>query len=130
VQAAVRPTTVTVFAVDPGLDGFAAFVRRFAGLVKYALNHRGGRIDVAALASAMAHREITVRKGLAWLDARGDVSVVRRDADGLEVTPGDGETDLARAADLAADLTALLMETAAYRQHFRRAELKSLVSTP
>jgi hypothetical protein len=33
---------------------------------------------------------------------------------------GGGEADLARAADLAADLTALLMETAAYRRHLRR----------
>jgi single-stranded-DNA-specific exonuclease len=125
-RAKVNPQTITLFFVDPGLDTASTFVPRLAGLVKYALNHRGGRVDVAALAAAMAHREITVRKGVAWLVARGDVTVVRRDADEIELQQGRGEPDLARAADIAADLTALLMETAAYRKHLRRADVEAL----
>ena len=119
-RAKVNPQTITLFLVDPRLDTASTFMPRFVGLVKYALNHRGGHLGTAALAAAMAHREITVRTALAWLIAQGDVEVARRDEAGPVLRRGRGKADLARAADLAADLTALLMETAAYRKHLRR----------
>ncbi len=125
-RAKVEPQMITLFLVDPGLDATATFMSRFVGLIKYALNHRGGQVEMAALAAAMAHRETTVRTALTWLVARGDVEVVRRDAEGPVLRRAPGEADLARAADLAADLTALLMETAAYRRHLRQADIEAL----
>ncbi len=42
VIAQVKPQTVYLFAADPGLDALEPFVKRLAGLVKYALSQRGG----------------------------------------------------------------------------------------
>jgi single-stranded-DNA-specific exonuclease len=128
-RAKVEPAKITLFAIDPGLDAAATFMPRFVGLIKYALNHRGGQIEMTALAAAMAHREVTVRTALAWLVAQGDVEVVRREAEGPVLRRGHGEADLTRAADLSADLTALLMETAAYRKHVQHMDIGALFSS-
>jgi len=126
VRAKVNPQTITLFCVGPGLDATSAFVTRFVGLIKYALRHYDGEVAVSRLTAAMAHREATVRKALAWLVARGDVAVERRDAETWTLRRAEGDGDLARAANLAAELTALLMETAAYRKHLRRVDMKAL----
>ena len=69
--AQVEPARVCLFGRDPGADTPDAFIRRLTGLVKHALNARGGRAPIAPLAAATAQRETTVRLGLAWLAARG-----------------------------------------------------------
>lgn len=123
----VAPEWVYLFAADPGLDQLDRFLERLAGLVKYALNVYGGRTHVSALATSLAHREATVRVGLAWLAAHGDI-VLKDDGVGeLHMTLGVKEVgdDLDRQTEV---LRALLEETAAYRAYFRRADGQTLVS--
>jgi single-stranded-DNA-specific exonuclease len=69
----VQPTSVWIVGEDPGTDAPQQFVQRLGGLVKYALSKREGEVQIATLASAMAHREVTIRLALNWLEAKGDV---------------------------------------------------------
>ncbi len=119
--AAVGPERVVVFARDPGMDEAAAFLGRLAGLVKRALRVDEGRVELATLAAATAQRETTVRRGIAWLVAKGQVAVVENMGAEMILAPG-GAPDPAAVGQATGELQALLAETAAYRTHFARAE--------
>ncbi len=122
----VSPETVYLFGLDPGLDRPAKFLKRLAGLVKHALNSNQGWVDIPTLAAATAQREATVRAGLAWLVARGNIVVLGEDGDDIRLAAG-GQPASADLPQVAARLKALLKETAAYRAHFARAEKGTLI---
>ena len=123
----VSPKAVYLFGVDPDLDRLEEFLQRLAGLTKRALRSSQGQVDVSTLAAATAQRESTVRAGLAWLEARGHVTVHTADGDGdvVYLAPG-SQTVQGDLSQKAARLSALLEETAAYRSYFARAEPEQL----
>ncbi len=119
----VDPATIYLFAADPGLDTLPAFASRLAGLVKYALANRSGQFTLEALAAATAQREITVRTGLEWLSARGQVTLVNEST----LAAGSGQP-LSNLNAISERLNALLRETAAYRAFYRRADPARLLA--
>jgi single-stranded-DNA-specific exonuclease len=122
----VVPETVYLFGIDPGLGHLEKFLKHLAGLIKRALNSSEGRVNVSTLAAATAQRESTVRAGLAWLAARGHVVVLNEEGDEVNLAVGSQTVsdDLPR---IAARLSALLEETAAYRVYFARATVERLM---
>ncbi len=126
VVARVQPTRIYLVGRDPNLDQPEAFLRRLAGLVKHVVNARAGRTTLAALAAATAQTETTVRLGLEWLEAAGQLAV-SVDGPDLLLAAGSGRpsTDATRAT-IGSRLSAALAESAAYRAHFRRATPESL----
>ncbi|MBN1921945.1 MAG: single-stranded-DNA-specific exonuclease RecJ [Anaerolineae bacterium] len=124
--AIVSPHEVAVFSNDPDLDTQNKFIKRLAGLINYALNHKEGKISVAALAAAMAHRKKTVRLGLAWMAAYGALTIVH-DAGNIITVTHNGTQDPSALAQLTVELQAMLEETAAYRRHFARTGVEILL---
>ena len=121
----VQPRQVVLVGVDPQLDGMEAFLARLAGLIKPVLTG-DGTVSLSFLAAATAQREVTVRAGLRWLAARGHLRVLEENDDRLQFASGDGVASGELAA-AAADLQALLGESAAYRRFFTRAEPASIL---
>jgi single-stranded-DNA-specific exonuclease len=122
----VSPGCVYVFGIQPETEKTGAFLKRLAGLVKYGIRSKGGRMSVARLSAATAHREATIRKGLAWLEAAGHIHVLAHNEDEIRVSAGDGLIRTGNAA-LERQLSALLQETAAFRKYFLSANTSSLV---
>lgn len=122
-----QPRTLHLFAVDPQTAPADRFLHRLAGLCKHALRHHQGRAAIGRLAAASAHREATVRAGLAWLAARGDLAV--REEDGTVLLADGGPADSAAADRASARVRELLAETAAYRRFFAAAPLDALLRT-
>ncbi len=122
------PSEVVLFAVDPGLDSLGTFLPRLAGLLKHALTQRGGRVLLSELAAAMAHAETTVRLGLEWMLAQGqlDASIDRLGqvtvcaGRGKAALPGNAQEGGRRIVE--EHLQAQLQEAAAYRSYFRQAD--------
>jgi hypothetical protein len=129
VLQAVKPGKVVLFAVDPGLDRGEAFLQRLAGLVKYAMKSGQDWVSLPALAAATAHRLATVRAGLEWLQARGHIRIVTFAGEAAFLEKGDGIEQPA-STGIAARLTAILEETAAYRQYYAHADQDSLLRLP
>lgn len=125
----VEPKRVVLFAVDPGLAGRRPFLERLMGLVKHALKAYEGRMEMADLGAALAHRKATVRTGIDWLAAKGLLTMTRDSLDSVEIEQG-GEPSPAESARLLAQLQELLAETAAYRRHFIRTDAEKLVRFP
>jgi single-stranded-DNA-specific exonuclease len=123
----VAPETVYLFGIDPDLDHPEVFLRRLAGLTRYALNSHQGRANVSTLAAATAQREATVRQGIAWLAARGHLVVLSEEGDEIQLAEGDRVADPKGFQKPLGSLKALLEETAAYRAHFARADRETLI---
>lgn len=123
----VAPQTVYLFAPPGGDEATEAFMAHLAGLVKFALNQRGGRVNYAALAAATAQREVVVRKGLTWMVERGKVRVLGEEGKSLILAAGGEVNDPAGAAQLWVEIQSLLAETRAYREYFRKAPAESLL---
>ena len=124
----VTPQTVYVFKNDPGMDQAEPFLSRLAGLVKYTLRARGGVAQLSALAAATAQSESVVLVGLAWLEARGHVRVIRQSGSELYLEAGAGEPQEAH-SQVAVQLQAMLAETAAFRRYFSRADRDALIAS-
>lgn len=121
---------LVLFGCDPGMDEAGAFVRRLAGLVKFALYAKEGKLNLEAAAAATAQRASTVRAGLNLLAAQGQVTVVEQTGDQCLLARGGGALDRpdAHQADAArADLDAMLAETGAYRSYVLKAPVEAVV---
>jgi single-stranded-DNA-specific exonuclease len=122
----VSPSTVYLFGVDPGLDRPRPFLERLAGLVKRALHASGGEVSIPVLATRLAQRAATVRLGVRWLAARGQVAVEGEAGQVMILIPGSGAPSPELAA-LEARLGEALAETAAYRRYFATAPAEELL---
>jgi len=116
VLSRVDAERVYVFDVDPGVDEYDQFHRRFAGLVKYAIEQYGGVSTIADLAGAMGQGERVVIQALDVLAALGVKA-------GLATG---GKVTFERCEPLAAEkaeevLLLMLEESRAFRRAFRNA---------
>lgn len=123
----VAPQKVFLFATHPGSGTPERFVKRLGGLLHYALNARQGEARLVALAGAMGHREITVRKGIEWLVARGAIAIAHDEAGLLRITKGHAPNGT-NPQLIDAELQRLLDETTAYRRYFKLADARALLS--
>ena len=121
----VKPRKVYLFAVSPAEEKPDAFLSRLAGLAKFVINQRGGRVTAQELAGASGHRERAVQLGLEWLAAGGHVSLHKEDGTYI-ISRGNNVTNPYLQKELYIAVRGILEETAAYRAHFKRAGVESL----
>jgi single-stranded-DNA-specific exonuclease len=121
---AAQPATVYLVAREPATDEMPIFVERLMGMVKHDLHRRGGVVAVPRLAAALGQREATVRVGLAWLAARGQLRILEMNGDRLRLQAGGEPTGDRESLEFR--LRRMLDETAAYRRHFCSAPVEVL----
>jgi single-stranded-DNA-specific exonuclease len=124
----VKPKRIYLFGVSPNAEKTDEFLSRLAGMAKFIINQRGGKITIGELASVMAQREGAIRIGLEWLAAGGHVSIQRDTSrDAVLLSAGNGELNQYVQRELYLSVRGILEETAAYRAHFARASMDSLL---
>jgi single-stranded-DNA-specific exonuclease len=125
----VKPRIVHVFAVPPAEEKPDDFLKRLAGLCKFALNNKEGKTTLHELSAAMASRGIAVELGLQWLAAGGQLSVNIED-DNVLLSKETQEKNPYLQAELFTALRGVLSETSAYRKYFATVtDLKTLFET-
>ena len=126
--AQVSPRSVVLCGVTSVEDRIEPFLRRLAGLLKHDLSKRQGQVYLPALAAACGQRLATVRKGIEWLEARGQIVIQKWEGDDLLVTQGTGDGPSPQVTpDLETELRVLLSETSAYRAYSSRADAQQLI---
>lgn len=128
VLAKVTPKNVILFAFNPLVDRFDRFVKTLIGLVKYTISNKNGVADLQSLATTLAHRESTVQRGLAWLEASGYIRF-KTDGEIVFLEEGDRISKPER-AEIESALQMALEETAAFRAHFARTDGNRLINAP
>lgn len=122
----VTPSQITIFAHHMPPHTPEGFLRWLLGLAQYAIGHYGGVVSIEQLAGATGQRVLTVRRGLEWLAARGQIAPPNwLDDERVSLAEG-GAPDNETLEGIQEALRALLMETYAYRVYFRRASLDAL----
>lgn len=121
----VQPQSVILFGVDPADSSPDAFLKRLAGLVKYAIEKYGGIVSLTRLAAASGQREGTLRKALQWMEQHGLLQVTFLPENNAQISPGTGKVNPSEGETLA-QLKILLAETQAYRKYFKAAEPEHL----
>jgi hypothetical protein len=122
----VKPEKIYLFAIHPGADEPKAFLERLTGLVKFAMNKRGGSVTLTELASTTAQREATVRLGLEWLAAGGYFGL-QTEGQQVHFTAQTSRADPYLQQELFTALKGLLAETAAYRAFLARADRDTII---
>jgi single-stranded-DNA-specific exonuclease len=110
----VAPRRLILIGEAPGWDNPDAFLKQVAGMVKTALSKKGGRFSIAAAAAAVAAREATIRAGVEWFVADGQIRIGGTLDDGL-LLEAPGTADSKAKVRAQGRLRALLDETRAYR---------------
>jgi single-stranded-DNA-specific exonuclease len=123
----VKPRQVHVFAIPSDWDEPDSFLIRLAGLCKYAINQRAGKVTLPDLCAATAARQRAVEVGLQWLAASGQLNLT---VELNQVTLSREKTDRNPflQEELLVALRGILNETSAYRKFFKTAEnIRSLL---
>ncbi|HET9588976.1 MAG TPA: single-stranded-DNA-specific exonuclease RecJ [Anaerolineales bacterium] len=124
----VRPRKVYLFGASPNPEKTDEFLSRLTGMAKFIINQREGNVKIGELAVATAQRINTIWLGLEWLAAGGHISIQRDGAeDAVLLSTGDGGSNQYLQRELYVAVKGILEETAAYRAHFGRADVESLV---
>jgi hypothetical protein len=122
----VKPQRIHVLAVSPQAVSTDEFLKQMAGLAKFVINQRAGKVTVQELAAATGQREGAVQIGLEWLAAGGHISA-QPEKETYRLSTGSGITNQYLQKELYIAVKGILQETAAYRAHFERANLGSLL---
>jgi single-stranded-DNA-specific exonuclease len=126
---AAAPQKLFLLGVASDAPDAEMFLKRLAGLVKFALRQKNGETTLGDLAAATAQSERAVCLGLDWLSARGVWRIERFDAGAVRFSAGGPADDLAAQVALGY-LQAALAETAAFREYFGRAPAEFLAHPP
>ena len=121
----VLPRKIYVFGGTPEEMTAQEFLSRLAGLAKYVINQKNGKVSMRDLAAETAQRVSAIRLGLAWLSAGGHLLITEQD-DYLILKTGDGKPETYLQKELFLAVNGVLEETHAYRFHFQTAPIDSL----
>ena len=130
----VKPKKIYLLAVSPATQNNNSsplkitddFLSRLAGLAKYVINQRGGKVTTQELAAATGQRESAVRIGLEWLAAGGHISIQMED-ESILLSVGSAKQNQYLQKELYLAVKGILEETTAYRAHFARASVEALI---
>ncbi len=116
VMEKVKPQKVILVCQEPEWD----FLTRLAGVVKFVLKQRGGRVSLNELAAGSGERLAAVRLGLEYLSKQGQVTVESESGGGIVLAASNARTDEAAAAEIKIQIEKMMAESAAYRRFFSK----------
>ncbi len=118
VMEKVKPQKVILVGQEPEWN----FIERLAGVVKFVLNQRGGKVALAELAAATGERLAAVGLGLEYLSKRGQVTVESESAGEMVLAASNARMDETAAAEIKLQIEKMISETVAYRSYFAKAD--------
>lgn len=116
----VAPQRVVLFAHEPAWRTPQALLEQVAGLAKYALRRRDGRLTLAELATRCAQPLATAQTCVDWLNTGSRLRFTPLDEDLWRITQADAGAPLTPDPRLGERLRQQMRETAAWRRHWLR----------
>jgi single-stranded-DNA-specific exonuclease len=120
-----RPKKLYLFADHPSIYHLNDFLSELAGYVRYALNSYDGDLDIHALAVRTAQREILITKGVEWLEARGDIEIIRMAEKTIYLVKGDKKSS-SRLEEIGVQLRNIFRESLLYRTFYTRMSIDAI----
>ena len=120
------PREIIFFCVNPKPLDFHSFVQQLMGMVKFGINSYSGIVDIQKLAVRLGQREITIRKGLDWMVARG--YIIPGSECIYKLAPRSGHLKTDESELLQNQIELLIEETNAYRNYLKDIDIEILIS--
>jgi len=121
------PLFIYLFANSTSMDQMDAFIKRLAGLCKYAIRHNKGETRISILAAATNQRLEAIKLGVNWLQTYGHFHIRAQEQDQLQITTGSGIVNHPDRS-IIAGLHSLLAESAAYRKYYSQTDKDRLIN--
>ncbi len=122
----VKPRIIYLYAINPAEEKTEEFLSRLAGLTKFAIHQRSGKLKISELAAITTQREVTVKLGLEWLATSGHIIIESKKDEEYRLVNGDSIANPYLQNELFVAVKGYLEETFAYRDHFKRADPESI----
>ncbi len=71
----VAPKRIFIFGQAPPPLSVEIFLSKLGGVIKYAINSKGGRVKINVMAAALAQRAEAIKQGLKWYEAAGQLGI-------------------------------------------------------
>jgi hypothetical protein len=121
-----QPKEIWLMGINSNSDDMEIFLNRLVGMIRYALSHRQGSVSVEELAAMNSQRIFTIIKGIEWLVAHGDISVITQNNYDFKFREGGG-INSQELKIISIDLQSMLKETIAFRHYYLRADPQQLL---
>jgi single-stranded-DNA-specific exonuclease len=121
----VEPLEVVLFVQHPPENTAQGFLKRLAGLAKFAINDLEGEVSVPEMAGAAAARAGTVLLGLKQLEDMGHLRIVELQVEKAIIAAGKAVGEAA-GVSMYTGLENILQESSAYRQFFLQSDSNML----
>ncbi|MBL8190067.1 MAG: hypothetical protein JNK38_18780, partial [Acidobacteria bacterium] len=115
----VKPRRVVFFGLSPTELSLEPFLQRLGGLLKFALNSKGGETTIPELAASMAQRDDAIRYGLRWFQQSGQLEIAISAKGRVSISRQAQTSDRPDQTLLEKLLSNVLAETVAYRKSWR-----------
>ncbi len=115
----VQPQTLILFGRRSPLDNPKTLLTQIGGMVKYALQHKGGIVSTSEFAALTGQTEPTIHACLRWFHLNSELMVEPIDEDRYQLLSGQSAHALSP-PDSLERLKALIAETNAYRRYWLR----------
>lgn len=126
VLLASQPQRVVLFGHIPPTSTLRNVLTRLGGLIRFIQLNRNNKTMLDELSAACAASNAAVRFGLEWWQAKGSIKVAWLEDGLVEVKPAD-RPNPADLSVIESKLEQVLAEIAAFRMHYLRAPVNSLL---
>ncbi len=118
------PKRIYLFGQNPESDVPDSFIARLSGMVKYAIKHHQGKVNLPHLASRTAQRVTSIQRGLEWLASQGIITLSYVDHQNATILVGDGKLQESIPKQAWEQVVMTLSETAAFRNYFLKTNVQ------
>ena len=122
----VKPGEVILFGLNPQADIQKDYLRKLSGLLRFAISHKDGVLDVELIAAHTSQPVIAVNTGINLIAALGNITVLSSTFPLVKIGRG-GQMDQKKVDKFNTDLQMILKENFAYRKLFLNADPSNLL---
>jgi len=123
----VRPKEIHFFARPSDAATLQEFLKTLAGLVKFAVNQRAGKINLSQLASATVQTPDIVRLGLRWLQEKGLYSFTTLSGEDIQAQNG-SRSNPGLIKQINARLQELWSEHKSYQHYYQTCDSNNIIT--
>jgi len=122
----VKPGEIILFGLNPQADNQKDFLKKLSGLLRFAISHKDGVLDMELIAARTSQPVTAVNTGINLIAALGNITILSSKFPLVKIGRG-GQMDQKKVDKSNRDLQMILKEIIAYRKLFLNADSSNLL---
>jgi single-stranded-DNA-specific exonuclease len=122
----VKPGEIFLFGLNPQADDQQEFIKKISGLLRFAITHKDGVLDLELLAARTSQTSIAVKTAINLIEAKGSITILSSKFPLIKIGRG-GQSNQEKENKIENDLHLILKENIAYRKFYLNADPGTLL---